>query len=200
MNPSDRGPDPVTVRGFRHLEDRPVHHGHIWDVVVATFEDPGGGRFERDIVRSPGAVGVVPVVERHDGELAVVLLAQYRPALGGVSVEIPAGMRDVAGEATVDTARRELTEEVGLVADRVDPLIEIVATPGMSDQLVTLFLATGCERVERAPQGPEELDSEVLEPSLAEAIDWIHTGRIRDAKSVIALLLAERRFADAIPR
>ncbi|MEY2414931.1 MAG: 8-oxo-dGDP phosphatase, partial [Ilumatobacteraceae bacterium] len=79
---------------FRHLGDRLVHQGYIWHVAVATFEAPGGELFERDVVRSPGAVGVVPLLFE-DGVPTVVFVRQYRGPLDQYLLEIPAGMRDV---------------------------------------------------------------------------------------------------------
>ena len=91
-------PGPDVTSGFRHLGDRQVHEGHIWRVVVADFESPDGRRFQRDIVRSPGAVAAVPLVFDAEGNPSVVLVRQYRPAYDRELLEIPAGMRDVAGE------------------------------------------------------------------------------------------------------
>lgn len=178
---------------FRHLSDRTVHTGYVWDVAVATYEAPDGHTFERDVVRSPGAVAVVPVLAG-DGEPVVVLIRQYRPAHDTDLVEIPAGMRDVDGESDEDNARRELREEVGLLAGDVSPLTTISPSPGMTDASDAIFLATGCTPTDRAPHGPEEEHAEVLQVALAEAVRWVEDGRIRDAKSVIGVLLAARRL------
>ena len=99
------------MTGFRHLGDRLVHQGHIWHVAVAQFEAPGGERFERDIVRSPGAVAAVPLRIDEQGDVTVVLVRQYRPPFDDFVLEVPAGMRDVPGEPTEVTAARELVEE-----------------------------------------------------------------------------------------
>ncbi len=179
---------------FRHVEDRLVHKGYVWDLVVGTFEGPDGQRFERDVVRSPGAVGVVPLIDRPGDDPLVVLVAQYRASFDRVVVEVPAGMCDVDGEPAADTARRELAEEVGLSAQHVEPLFDMIASPGMTDQVLSLFVATGCERVSREAHGVEEEHAEVIELPLPEAVSWIASGRIRDAKSVIGLLLVERTW------
>lgn len=180
---------------FRHLGDRLVHQGSIWHVVVASFESPDGERFERDIVRSPGAVAAVPIVFGNDGgEPEVVLVAQYRPPYDRVILEIPAGMRDVAGEPTSETAKRELIEEVGLDAGNFELLIEMYPSPGMTDSVTTIYLATDCQPADRAPDGPEEHSAEVVTMSLSEAATLVQRGRISDAKSVAGILLAERRL------
>jgi 8-oxo-dGTP pyrophosphatase MutT (NUDIX family) len=181
----------VSVTGFRLLGERTVHTGHVWKTVVATFEAPDGSAFERDVVRSPGAVAAVPVLEG-DGGRSVVLVAQYRPAVERMLIEIPAGMRDVADEPLEVTAERELAEEVGLRPAQLELLAEIYPSVGMTDQVTTIFLATGCAPVARAPHGPEEEHSEIITIALGEAVEWVLSGRIADAKSVAGLLLAER--------
>ena len=179
---------------FRRLSESIIHEGHVWNLAVAEFEAPDGSRFRRDIVRSPGAVGVVPLVFDAEGTPSVVLVSQYRPPYERSVIEIPAGMRDVAGEATDAVARRELIEEAGLMANRVDLLTEILPSPGMTDSVTTLYLATGCTPVPHDRQGPEEAHMELLHVPLVEALAMIDRGEITDAKSVVALLLTERRL------
>ena len=103
----------MTSGSFEHLGDQSVYRGYIWEVVVGSFRDPAGETFTRDIVRSPGAVAVVPLIREPDGSHSVVLLRQYRAAFAREIVEVPAGMRDVDGEDPEQTARRELIEETG---------------------------------------------------------------------------------------
>jgi len=79
----------VTADGFTHLGDQSVYRGYIWEVVVGSFRDPVGNEFTRDIVRSPGAVAVVPLLRDEDGSLSVVLLRQYRAAFAREIVELP---------------------------------------------------------------------------------------------------------------
>lgn len=180
------------MSGFRLLEERLVHRGHLWSVVVATFEGPDGTVFERDVVRSPGAVAALPL--RHDAQGApfVTLVRQYRPALDDWVIEIPAGMRDVADEPPEVTARRELVEEVGVRAERLELLGEILPSPGMTDAVTRIYLATGLTDTDRQAQGPEEDQLEVLHLSLREAVELVTSGRIVDAKTVTAILLAQR--------
>lgn len=179
---------------FRRLGDRHVHQGHVWHVVVADFEGPDGERFQRDIVRSPGAVGVVPLVFDSLGDPSVVLVEQYRPPYERRILEIPAGVRDIPGEPTEETARRELAEEAGLAPSRLDLLVELFPSPGLTDSVTTIYLATGCTATERDLQGPEEEHSRLLHFPLEDALAMIDDGRIRDAKTVTGLLLTERRL------
>lgn len=174
---------------FRHLDDRRVHEGRVWNVAVGTFEAPDGRHFERDIVRSPGSVAALPL---HD-DGTVTLVCQYRPAYDERIIEIPAGMRDIPDEPLRVTALRELVEEVGLAATRLEPLIDFYPSAGMTDSVCHVFLATGLSAVERATHGPEEDDMQVLRVPLAEALSMIDDGSICDAKTVIGLLLTARR-------
>lgn len=182
------------MNGFRRLGERVVHEGYVWHVAVADFEAPDGSTFTRDIVRSPGAVGVVPVVFDAEGNASVVLVSQYRPPYERPIIEIPAGMRDIEGEDTAEVARRELIEEAGLSAGRVDLLTEIFPSPGMTDSVTTIYLATECTVVAHDRQGPEEENMELLHVPLDSAIAMIERGEICDAKSVVGLLLTERRL------
>jgi ADP-ribose pyrophosphatase len=182
------------MTGFRRVDERLVHQGYIWHLATAEFEAPDGERFHRDIVRSPGAVGVVPVWRDAEGVPGVVLIRQYRPAYDEIIVEIPAGMRDVPGEAVELTARRELVEEVGYEADTLVHLTDLYPSPGMSDSVTTVFLATGLRTVDRDVHGPEERHMEVVHVSLAEAVGWVADGTIRDAKTVVGVLMADRHL------
>lgn len=187
---------------FSHLGEREIVAGRVFRVVQAAFESPDGERFDRDIVRTAGAVAVLPIVyERGDVHRIphVVLVAQYRAAHDTDVIEIPAGTRDVAGEADEDNARRELAEEVGLAAGRLTLLTEIFASPGLTDATNAIYLATECTPVERAPHGPEEVHADVIQLPLAEAVRWVDDGRIVDAKTIVALLLTERRLAQSRP-
>jgi ADP-ribose pyrophosphatase len=186
----------TTAAGFRRLDEHQVHQGHIWHVVVADFEDPDGVRFQRDIVRSPGAVAVVPLVFDAEGNPSVVLVEQYRAPFERVLIEIPAGMRDVDGEPPEETARRELAEEAGLRAERFDLLTEILPSTGLTDSVTTIYLATGCDSVERSLHGPEEEHSCVVHLPLDDAVAMVERGEIADAKTVAGLLLTERRLRD----
>ena len=143
-----------TADGFRRVGEREVHQGHVWRVVVADFTGPDGEHFARDIVRSPGAVGVVPLVFDAEGNPSVVLVEQYRPPYERRILEIPAGMRDVPGEPPEETARRELIEEAGLAPGRLDLLTEFYPSPGMTDSVCTVYLATGQHRYVAEPARP----------------------------------------------
>ena len=116
------------------------------------FVAPDGTEFEREIVRHPGAVAVVPLTD--DGH--VVMIRQYRATVGQSLLELPAGLLDVAGEDLAVAAGRELQEETGLVARSMEYLCTPYHSPGFSDETVALFLATGLKDVGHNRHGPED--------------------------------------------
>lgn len=179
---------------FTHLGDTLVHEGYVWSLVTAEFEAPNGQRFERNIVRSPGAVGVVPLVFDAEGLASVVLVSQYRPPYERMIIEIPAGMRDVADEPPAETGRRELIEEAGLRAGEMVHLVDILPSPGMTDSVCSIYLATDCVVVDHDRQGPEEEMMELLHIPLDDALAMIDRGEIVDAKTVAGLFATDRRL------
>lgn len=185
------------MTAFRRVAERAVHTGHIWRVAVLTVEGPGGEHFERDVVFSPGAVGVVPLVADAEGGFSVVLVRQYRATLDADLLEIPAGMRDVHHEDPEETARRELIEETGCAPGRLSLLTTFHNSAGMTDALTYVYVATDLTPAEGSPQGPEEQSMEVVQLPLCDALAMVERGEITDAKTVIGLLLAERGIARA---
>ena len=158
-------------------------------VAIAEVEGPGGDRFEREIIHHPGAVAVLPL---HD-DGTVTLVHQYRVAVGSDVWEVPAGLRDIADEPTEETARRELAEEVGLRAGRLERLAMFHNSVGFSDEAVVIYLARDLSAVADDRQGVEEEHMRVERMPLDAALAMVDDGRITDAKTVIALLTLSRR-------
>jgi 8-oxo-dGDP phosphatase len=183
----------VSAPDFRRIGEREVHRGHIWHVVVAEYSSPEGERFHRDIVRSPGAVSVVPIVDTPEGP-HVVLIRQWRASIEQEMIEIPAGMRDVAGEPVEETARRELIEEAGYHAGKLELLTMYHPSAGMTDGTHHVFLATELESTDRDLQGPEEAHMTVETMHLDAALAMVTSGEISASNTVIGLLLADRRL------
>lgn len=175
--------------GFARLGETVLHQGFRIQVAVAKYRTPDGSVVERDVVHHPGAVAVVPLHE--DG--TVTLVSQFRTALDADLLELPAGVRDVAGESEAATANRELTEEVGLHAERLDHLITFHNSPGFCDEAVWVFLGTGLTHVPHHREGPEEEAMVVQRMPLDDALAMIADGRITDAKTVIGLMLTADR-------
>ncbi|HVA04424.1 MAG TPA: NUDIX hydrolase [Acidimicrobiales bacterium] len=177
---------PPPEQGFRHLADDVRLRGWGISVVQGTYAAPDGSLFTRDVVRHPGAVAVVPVTE-HD---TILLVRQYRGPVDRVLLEIPAGTRDVEGEAPEITARRELEEEVGVRAKSVRLLGTMLNSPGFCDQETLLYLAWQLEHSEPSRHGEEERYIEVVEIALADIGAMIASGELIDAQTVLGLLLA----------
>ena len=184
----------MSLTNFRHLGDELRHQGFLWRVVTGTFVDPAGAPFTRDIVRSPGAVGVLPWWRDPAGDVSVLLIRQYRPVVDRPVIEIPAGMRDVPGEDPATTAQRELAEEVGRSAAHLEHVLDMLPSPGMTDSTTIIFLASGLTAVPQQAHGPEEEHLELLEMTLDEALHRVEVGEITDAKTVIGLSLALARL------
>lgn len=173
---------------FRRLDEVTVHDGAVISTVVATFEAPDGSRFERDVVRHPGAVSVVPLLTGPAGD-EVVLVRQYRAAIDGWLLEIPAGKRDVADEPPELTAARELEEEVGLSPTSLVELAQFQNSPGFCDEHSFVFLAVDPIPAEPSAHSVEEEHLTVERVPLSEVESMIRDGRITDAKTIIGLTL-----------
>ncbi|MEZ5374173.1 MAG: NUDIX hydrolase [Microthrixaceae bacterium] len=130
------------------------------------MRDPDGASHQRDVVRHPGAVSVLPL---HD-DGTVTLVRQYRVALDGDLLEIPAGKADVAGEAAADLARRELAEEVGLSAASCERLVGFFLSPGYTDEWQRRFWPPASPRYPPRPMGPRRTTWRCW-PDLDEALD-----------------------------
>jgi 8-oxo-dGTP pyrophosphatase MutT (NUDIX family) len=173
---------------FRQLSEEVIYRGTVVTMARGTFEAPGGERFERDLVHHPGAVVVVPLVD----DETVLLVRQYRVAAGRELLEVPAGKRDVPGEPTEVTAARELAEEVGRSAQRLDLLARFYNSPGFSDEFTWLYLARDLSPVDVDPQGVEEEAMTIEEVRLADVDGLMAGGELVDAKTIIGLSLTMR--------
>jgi 8-oxo-dGTP pyrophosphatase MutT (NUDIX family) len=175
------------MSGFRHLGDEIVVDRPFFRVVNARFEAPDGSTFERDVVRNKGAVAMVPVLD--DGH-SVLLVRQYRGPVDRELLEIPAGLRDIEGEAPEVAAQRELAEEIGRHAGTLELLTDYDPVAGFSDHVVRVYLATELTEVPESRQGPEETHMTVETFDLHGLDAAIADGTLRDAKTLIGLLLA----------
>ena len=152
---------------------------------VVEEEWPGAGTWE--IVRPFDAVSVVP--RTPDGD--VLLVRQFRPAVGRAMLEIPAGLLDVDGEAPIDCAARELLEETGFRNVSIEPLGAIFPSPGAWGERIHLFDAETAPTPEAGPEDGIELVRRPFDEVVAEA----RAGRVDDAKTALALLLSASRGA-----
>ena len=169
--------------------------GPIFTVYSDQVTMSGGGTAGRDVVVNKNAVVVVAL----DDVDRVVLIKQYRHAVGRLLWELPAGLRDVDGEDLVRTAARELAEEADLNAARFDLLVDLHTSPGFSAETVRIFLArelTPVPEQERHERREEEADIEIVWRDLDEAVAMVLRGEITNAAAVCGLLAAARARAD----
>lgn len=172
--------------------EQPIFDGHLFSVRRVSYTDPEGEAFDREVVRHPGAVAVVPV---HD-DGTVTLVRQLRVAVGEPVLEAPAGTCDVDGEDLETTAARELGEEAGLEAARLRHLATVYNSPGYSDQRTAIFLATGLGRCQTERSGAEERHMTVETVALDDVTELVASGRLVDSTTIVGLLLARSRLAD----
>ena len=175
---------------FRALGESEAYRGPLVSVVRGRFAAPDGTVFEREVVRHPGAVVVVPMV----GPTVALLVRQYRAAVGAELLELPAGKRDVAGEPTEVTAERELVEEVGRRPGNLELLGRFYNSPGFCDEHTWLYLATELTEVPCDRQGLEEQAMTVEEVRLGDLGRLVRSGELRDAKTIVGLSLAAERL------
>ena len=168
-------PEPTSVRR--------AFAGHFLSVDLEDW--PGIGAYE--VVRHPGAAAVLPITPGGD----VILVRQFRPPARQVLTEIPAGLLDVAGEDAITCAARELFEETGYRHETIEFLGGCYPSAGSTDEYIHLFRA----RTADAPEGEPELGIELAREPLDRMVAAARTGRVRDAKTALALLLAAERPA-----
>jgi ADP-ribose pyrophosphatase len=179
---------PAGTRPEAQLGTKRIHTGRIIKLDEDHVRYPDGSEADVDIVRHPGASAVVPFLTEPDGEdPQILLLRQYRYAAGGYSLEIPAGRLD-PDEAPLACATRELKEETGCTASRIEPLITILTTPGFTDERIHLFIATDLTHGESARAADEFAD--VVSLRLSEALELVQRGEVPDAKTALGLLYA----------
>ena len=164
-----------------------VYHGRIISVDLDEVLFPDGSTGTLEMIRHPGASAVVPVLGEPGDDPEVLLIRQYRYAADQFLYEIPAGRLD-PGESPADCARRELQEETGYSAERVEHVFTMYTTPGFTDEKIHLFVATGLV----AGQAHREADEfmELVPTRLSRALSMVEQGEIQDAKTALALLYA----------
>ncbi len=175
---------------FTRVADSEVHRGYRFTVHRVRYRAATGEEFDREVVHHPGAVAIVPL---HD-DGTVTLVRQFRAALDRELLELPAGLRDVEGEPDERTAERELVEEAGLAADRLELLVTFHNSPGYCDETVSVFLATGLHEVDHDRHGIEEHHMTIERLPVEDVLAMIRTGLVTDAKTIIGLSLVADRL------
>lgn len=179
----------MTTEDFTHLRERGLtqeaaFRGTLVKVRVDTVALPNGETAQREIVEHPGAVAVIPMTT----EGKIVLVRQFRYPINRITLELPAGKLEL-GEQPEATCLRELAEETGLTAERLEKLTEFVVAPGYTTERITLYKATDLKPMRAAHDEDEFI--ETVELTYDEALAMVRDGRIFDAKTIIGLLWLE---------
>ena len=173
-------------RRFERIGGRVVHHGKIVTLVTDRFRFADGAEVEREIIRHKGAAGIVAHDDGH-----VWLVRQPREAIGDPDfLEIPAGRLDQAGESPLQAAQRELAEEIGKAASEWEHLHTFFTSPGFTDEVCHVYLATGLSDASAEAEEHERIDIEVRPLAELDAI----IDEVQDSKTLIGLLELRRRL------
>jgi ADP-ribose pyrophosphatase len=167
------------------LERNVLYRGKIIDLIVDTIEYPSGKPGIREVARHPGGAATVAMLK--DNRL--LLVRQLRYPFGESFLELPAGKLSPGEDPSV-CAARELTEETGWLADKLEPLTSIVTTPGFCDEVIHIYLATGLRESaagHRREEGEFSMLVEIV--PFQRAVSMVESGEIRDAKTMIGILL-----------
>jgi ADP-ribose pyrophosphatase len=168
------------------LESKEIFHGRVFDISVDTVRE-GETTYVREVVHHPGSAVILPVFD--DGTLALV--RQYRHPAVKYLLELPAGSLNER-ESPEEGAARELEEELGVVAGRMEKLTEFFVSPGFVEEKMWLYLATELKLTEQRLEDDEIL--EIVRVSFTRAFEMIEDGEIEDAKTIIGVMLAARRL------
>ena len=169
-------------------DDELLHQSERFRVVRRRRRMSDGREFSRQVILHPGAVAVVAVVDDEH----VCLIRNYRVAVERELIEVPAGTLEM-GEPPATTARRELEEETGYIAGRLEPLVELLMSPGILNERIHVFVAYDLRPGPAQREEPEEIQNYIVR--LEDALAMIERGEIQDAKTIAALLLYDRRRA-----
>jgi 8-oxo-dGTP pyrophosphatase MutT (NUDIX family) len=186
--PYDGGPLADLPAARTAEETETAFAGKIWDVTRESFRmHEGAEPLVREYIRHPGAVAIVALDDRD----RVRMIRQYRHPVGQELWEVPAGLLDVAGEPMLAAAQRELAEEADLVARRWDVLVDFYTTPGSSSEGIRVFLARELTEVpedQRHERTGEEADMPMAWVPVAEAVEAVLSGRVRNPSTAMGLL------------
>ncbi len=172
------------------IESKEIFRGRVFGVSLDTIRE-GDQTYEREVVHHPGSAVIIPVFD--DGTIALV--RQYRHPAARYLLEAPAGTLN-PGEAPEKGAGRELEEELGYVAGRLEKLTEFFVSPGFCEEKMWVYLATEMTKTQQRLEDDEIV--EVVRVPFSEALSMIPTGEIDDAKTIIGVMLAAPRVGPAM--
>ncbi|SES70417.1 ADP-ribose pyrophosphatase [Natronincola peptidivorans] len=163
------------------LKSERIYEGKIINLRVDTVELPQKKYSKREIVEHSGAVGILPITK----ENKIIFVRQFRKPVEEILLEIPAGKIE-ANESTEKCALRELKEETGYSAKDIKKILDFYTTPGFTNEVMHIYLAENLEEGTASPDEDEYI--ELVSLSLEEALEYIKEGKIKDSKTIIAIL------------
>ena len=166
-----------------------IYDGTLLHVKKDKVELPNGDISYREWIKHPGASAVIPVTDNNE----IILVRQYRYPIQALTMEIPAGKLDVAGEDPLECAKRELEEETGYRAQEYQFLTKLATTVGFSDEFIYIYAARGLKAGQQHTDEDEFIN--VVTVPLAKAVEMVHSGEILDGKSVVAILMLQNMLA-----
>jgi ADP-ribose pyrophosphatase len=174
--------DPTTIASRR------IYSGKVVTLDIDQVRFPDGSTGEMEMVRHGGAAAILPFLSDPAGDdPQIMLIKQFRHAAGGYLYEVPAGKLE-KDESPEECAVRELREETGCTAQRIQHLFTTFTTPGFTDEQIHVFIAVGLTRGEAHREHDEFLEVHTMK--LSRALQMIQQGDIRDAKTALAILYA----------
>ncbi|MEJ7860167.1 MAG: NUDIX hydrolase [Pyrinomonadaceae bacterium] len=168
------------------ISNKKVYKGKVFDVFLSKIRE-GEVEYERDIISHHGSAVIVPIF----ADQTIALVKQYRYAAGKYLLEIPAGSLD-ENESPETGARRELEEEIGVVAGKIEKLAEFYVSPGFLTEKMFVYLATDLRGTVQKLEEDELI--EITKITFPKAFEMIRSGEIEDAKTIIGLILAGPKF------
>lgn len=174
----------VAEHVFETVSSENVYRGRILALRVDHVRMPGGATATREVVEHFGAVAIAAV----DDKRRIPLIYQYRHPLGKRLWELPAGLLDAGGEDPLATAKRELQEETGLAAQQWRTLVDLVASPGFSDEAVRVYLAEQLSEVDRPQAEHEEADLTMQWFAVEDAVEMVMRGQVVNSTAVAGIL------------
>ncbi|MBT2582002.1 NUDIX hydrolase [Planococcus sp. ISL-109] len=181
---------------MKKFEEKTLHSERLYEgkVINLKVDDvllPNGKQSKRELIEHPGAVAIIAVTD----EQKIIMVEQYRKALERPLVEIPAGKLE-QGEAPETTALRELEEETGYSAEKLEKVISFSTSPGFADEVVHVFLASGLHAAKNGAVTDDDEFVELMEVTVAEAEELIRSERIFDAKTAYAVQWVKNYLSD----
>ena len=172
----------------KKISGESVFDGVLLHVRKDEVELPNGHKSVREWIKHPGAASVIPLLPDNQ----IILVKQFRYPIGEVTLEVPAGKLDIEGEEPIECAKRELSEETGYTAGKLEKLTTIATTVGFSNEIIHLYVATDLTQGEKHPDQDEFINT--VKIPLTAALQLVESGKIIDAKSIISILLLAKRI------